>query len=202
MTTGVNEAPEAGKKKSGFGGNVAKNVVASVVTAALIGGYAEWRRIDSDRIRKNIQGVWVLETHTVETTFAAYRDMTVVFLVTVTVDSNYNVTGVAYKLRERGPKVDVTYERDKRARGQVSGSIIRDRVVLNWESLDSGGRPSLQTFEGDVTVHGDVGMLRGRFLSDVAEQGGTFCGRRILLEARGDSGVIGPFLAGTTPVCP
>ena len=104
--------------------------------------------------------------------------MRLVYLATFTVDASFNVTGVAYKVRERSRVGDVDFPRDKLARSNIAGSLIGTRALLNWETEDHAGRKSLQTMEVDA-IATDRGVLRGRFFSDVAAQVGTLCARKV-----------------------
>jgi hypothetical protein len=167
---------------------IGKAIVISVfggVIAGIIVGNA-LRRQDQRQAEENqatrvkLQGYWLFQTKTDEATYNPYKGMTIVEQVSLTVDQNFSVQGVAYKWLET-TKNDAphAYQRTERMKSNVTGSIAGNHLVLNWDSIDSSGRPSIQTFDGLTSGAIAQPFASGRFFSDVGAQIGTFCATKI-----------------------
>jgi len=186
MTVSVDPETPPSSSSSSKVGQVITGVVASLLTSAIIWGVTEWRLQESERIRGRLQGVWALRTLTDSTSYTPYDGLTIDFMLSITVDASYNVSGEAYKVSEHTKGGSgKTYDRKEWMRALVKGSIINDRVMLTFDAVDAAGLRSAHAFQGVLSFRGDQGLLAGEFRNDVANQTGRFCANRVAI-AKGE----------------
>jgi len=131
-------------------------------------------------IRSRLQGSWLFETVTKDTSFGPYRSLRSTHLASLTIDRNFNVQGVAYKCQDVDKDGQVTrYPRESRMKSLVSGTAVEGQFLLNWNSVDASGRPSIQFLEGLLIQDKGLTLGKGTFFSDVAVQSGEFCAKKI-----------------------
>ncbi len=127
-------------------------------------------------LRNQLSGYWVYKLTTKTSDLGRYINIELGFLVTMGVDENLSVGGVAYKWREKNSDGEFIYTRSNRARADITGSIFENqRIELRWVMVDKRYGESI------VIVNGQVGegYIIGTFASDVAFQKGDFCAKII-----------------------
>src|SRR5437660_7132897 len=69
-------------------------LLASLLNFFILGHLVRTQEEQRERTRASLQGFWLFETKTKDTTFNPYKDMKIIEQASLTVDSSFNVHGI------------------------------------------------------------------------------------------------------------
>ncbi|HKF46600.1 MAG TPA: hypothetical protein VKB38_04530 [Terracidiphilus sp.] len=169
------------------------SIIGGIIAGIAVGvaQYMELKKIEhniqaeKDQRLLGLQGVWLLETRNRSATMTRYEGLQVQYIAVIAVDSNFNVQGTAYKVREKDKDAqsEKEYKRDERSRSTLHGTLVQNQLTLLFDTENAQGLPSFQTIEAQFHLGHPGPRIAGSFSDEVGSQNGEVCGRK-LLDAR------------------
>lgn len=167
---------------------ILKKIILEGIIIGLIVGLANYYAISKieenntqelKQLRAGLHGFWLLKTYTEKSNYIPYEEMELIDIVSLSIDRNLSIDGVAYKWKEISREGKITYPRELRSKSTIKGSLIDNKVLLNFKDRNPEGKESIFILEGTLLSNNEIS---GNFFSDVAFQSGKFCAKKINLE--------------------
>jgi hypothetical protein len=166
-------------------------ILQSVVFAIVIGlviNFASWNIVQRfeqknferiSNVREKFSGTWRFKIKIRSSFDKLYEGITFFEIVSLTVDNQLNVSGVAQRYADGTDYQNILiYPRGDRKVSHLNGSIINNKLLLNGESFTSSNVPSIDFYSSRLESE----VLVGTYFSDVAMQSGDLCGVKVTQE--------------------